>query len=600
MRGRLVWWTVGATTAAILLMLGLREGQRAVSPGELSFAHSSAKSQCADCHRGAAGPPAQWLATFGSAAAAHDNSAGCLSCHNLGVTPHAAHSVPPTRLSEWTAAAQARTPTPARSVRDGELPVCADCHREHRGRSANLKSLSNAQCQTCHTSKFGGFTEGHPPFSTYPFSRRTRINFDHNSHLTRHFSEPESVKNAPRLCLDCHQPDVSGGGMLVKGFEAACAACHGPQVKGKGAVKAGFALISLPRFDDRALSAGYGIGEWPEDADQELSPFAKFLLAADPDVSAAIETLKGTDTGNLPKGDPAKLKAAQRLAWALKELILDLETKGQPELVARVEKTSGKQLTAEVTEAVAGMLSPEILKAAFGPYFPHLAEEVRTYREKRTAAETTLTPSPPAPKGGGKSVPAEKQVSEGGWFTTDGSFAALYRPTGHADRFLTAWLDLTVAAAENAASPAAAQLFNELSAPKAVGLCFKCHSAENFPTPAVQWRGARSVPTEHKVTRFSHKSHLSLLDNRGCQTCHELKEKEPAEAFAESFGSGKRDPRQYRSNFKTIEKAVCADCHKPGYVRDDCLLCHNYHVGRFGGVSRHTGIQMTPNHAAPN
>lgn len=583
LRGRLAFWTVGVTVSLLLLLLSHHNGSRVVSPGELTFAHSSAKSRCTDCHKGAAGAPILWLEGPSKTPASHENSAGCISCHSLGPNPLSPHSVPVAQLAAWTASARMARGVPAgHPARLVDEPLaCADCHKEHRGRNANLRRLSNAQCQTCHSHTFDGFTDGHPEFATYPFVRRTRILFDHSRHLGGHFSDPSSPKFAPRLCLDCHQSDLKTGGMLLRGFDATCGPCHGEQVSGKGAVKAGIPFLSLPRFDDRALSGAYAIGEWPEDADQEMSAFERVLLTSDPEVRAALETLKGADIGNLTKGDSPKLKAAQQVAWALKGLILDLQTKGHGEILARLEKATGRSLTRDQAQAAPGLLEPEMFKAPFGAIFPHLREEVEAYRGKQKAAETRLTPSPPAPTPSGKTAPPESLVSSGGWYSVDGAFSILYRPTGHADRFLTAWMDVSAAA-----GGAATALFNELSAPKAVGFCGKCHSVDANPTVAVQWHAAQPAPADHSINRFSHSAHLSLLDNRGCQTCHALKDDVKGAPESDGYGPSHRDPAVFTGNFKTIAKATCAECHKPTFVRDDCLLCHNYHVHRLGLIAR--------------
>ena len=53
------------------------------------------------------------------------------------------------------------------------------------------------------------------------------------------------------------------------------------------------------------------------------------------------------------------------------------------------------------------------------------------------------------------------------------------------------------------------------------------------------------------------------------------------ESYAASFARENRDPAVFHSNFKSIERAMCASCHTHKYASESCLECHNYHVGHF-------------------
>jgi hypothetical protein len=176
-------------------------------------------------------------------------------------------------------------------------------------------------------------------------------------------------------------------------------------------------------------------------------------------------------------------------------------------------------------------------------------------------------------------------MDNGGWYSPDGSFTLFYHPRGHRDRFLSSWMDLTIDP-QQTADPASAQvLFKQLTAPSSVGLCTKCHSIDDAPAKQINWVSSQPDPLEHKFNRFSHSTHLSLMDARGCFTCHSMTDTSgKKETYASAFEPGQRDPSIFHSNFRTIDKAACATCHRPGLVRNDCLLCHNYHVGHFKPV----------------
>ena len=66
-----------------------------------------------------------------------------------------------------------------------------------------------------------------------------------------------------------------------------------------------------------------------------------------------------------------------------------------------------------------------------------------------------------------------------------------------------------------------------LADPKALGRCVKCHSVDAVGKQpdtgfVVNWTGARPVRDQQKFTRFSHRTHFSLLDEEGCLSCHSL------------------------------------------------------------------------------
>jgi len=607
-RGITVLLVVGATLGLLLVSMSLRRGANAFSPGELSFSHRSVGNKCSECHYGLEGRPAVWFTTSVKSPSAHDNSQLCLKCHNLSGTAMYPHSLAPERLQSLTQASMKKNgrgnpsagialasfvPSVAH-VGGGEI-ACATCHKEHNGKAADLKKLTNNQCQGCHATQFASLSAGHPQFAGYPFERRTRIIFDHETHLLGHFNEATVSKMAPHSCMDCHEPDLRGGTMVLKSFASTCAACHDDQIKAKSAVKAGVPFIAIPRMDDRVLKGKYSIGEWPEDADQPITPFVKFLLSGDAELRNALNKIKGLDLSSLPSNDVEKLQAAQQVAWGIKSLIFDLSTLGQDELVRRINHSSGRTLSDYEKEGAVAFLNAEVIRGAFQSAFPNLQKEVVDYRKKTNAAPTQLVSSPEAPKAGPvKTARPEDWVSQGGWYSPDASFTLNYHPRGHSDRFLSAWMNLTVDGSKAIDSLSSEALFKELSASKGVGLCVKCHSIDDSPAKLVNWMGSRPDPVVHGFERFSHSAHLSLMDSRGCLTCHSMSLKDPrskgTDDYASTFEPGKQDPSMFHSNFKVIDKNVCASCHQSGLVRDDCLLCHNYHIGKFKQIAPHASI----------
>lgn len=170
-------------------------------------------------------------------------------------------------------------------------------------------------------------------------------------------------------------------------------------------------------------------------------------------------------------------------------------------------------------------------------------------------------------------VDPESWAEYGGWYRQD--FAIFYRPTGHKDKFIYSWLFLTgPQAPKGDASPAAA-VFDALTGKDAQGSCTKCHSVDeiegkgrvvNFSPPSAKSKLGR-------FTSFIHEPHFGLLETRGCLSCHELEKDSP---YLKSYEQG--NPKNFASNFGAVKKDLCQTCHTSNMARQDCLLCHKYHV----------------------
>jgi hypothetical protein len=586
-RGLIVLMVVATTTSALLLALTLdpEAGQALVSPGALSFQHSTYKSECSDCHVNAQSKtvPINWLRSPVTAESRLADSQACLKCHNLGAQSFAIHALPPALLDEATRRALQRKVSP-----DRPLPLlagamlggnpkyhesawaCDTCHTEHLGKKNDLIRLTDLQCQSCHAVQFASFSRGHPPFAGYPFRRRTRIEFDHRAHVQIHFKEEQFARLAPATCSGCHAPDPKGSAMLVKSFDETCAACHADQIKGKGrAAGPGIAVIRLPGLDVQTLTNhGIMIGDWPEGADGNITPFMQSLLASN--------VVPEGDLLDMSKASDATLNHAADLAWSIKELIYDLSAKGHTEIEGRLREALHGELSSRQSAAVAGLLSADVIQALRNKWFPNLDVEIARHRAGgKLPPPSTNNAAPAAALPGRETVKPEEWVARGGWYRSDLDYSLSYRPTGHADSFLQNWLDLTVA------PPEARKLFDSLSSAGTPGLCAKCHSVDREPQWQVNWRGFQPDPYEHRFTHFSHTAHFSLMDNHGCQTCHSLDLNAPRESYSATFSRENRDPSVFRSNFSPIRLSMCASCHTQKYAGEGCLECHNYHVGHF-------------------
>ncbi len=177
-------------------------------------------------------------------------------------------------------------------------------------------------------------------------------------------------------------------------------------------------------------------------------------------------------------------------------------------------------------------------------------------------------------------VDPESWAEYGGWYRQD--YAIFYRPTGHKDKFIYSWLFLTGPQAPKGDKSPAAAVFDFLTSKDAQGSCTKCHSVDdiqgkgrvvNFSPPSVASKQGR-------FTNFIHEPHFGvmenrtgILENRGCLTCHNLEKGRP---YLKSYEQG--NPQNFVSNFGAVKKDLCQTCHTSSMARQDCLMCHKYHV----------------------
>ena len=203
-RNRLVW--LGAAAAllvAVTVAANLEFGAGGlVARGELSSAHATLETRCAECHTPFedVGPET------------------CSSCHErfgdaLGAYTFNAHYV-----------YMSRDRTRAFG-RESEV-TCAACHVEHRGRQADLMAtIADAQCATCH--QIGGFHDDHPEFAFAAAATPddAGLAFDHIRHVDMVLDDRDS-ENVEVACLVCHEPTTDARSFLPIRFAAACGDCH--------------------------------------------------------------------------------------------------------------------------------------------------------------------------------------------------------------------------------------------------------------------------------------------------------------------------------------------------------------------------------------
>jgi hypothetical protein len=382
------WATVVALGLAVVMLAG---GNRdaAVSPGPLTAEHAEVAG-CAGCHdAGDAGPAEITRAALDGVADAHDgDSQACLSCHQVGDTPfkpHSADALPPAPADTDPDAPQLSPPYllnfASQSFPEpdatGRGTACATCHTEHQGAAADITAMSDARCQACHTRKFAAFNAGHPEFGDYPYDRRTRLNFDHVAHAGKYFADADAP--GPETCTACHTRDAQSGLMATKGFAETCAACHAGEIRGQAiAGSPGVPVISVPGLDVLTLQErGVAIGQWPELAEAELTPFIRALLAGRNGVeSDTLGRFEELDTLDLRGASADDLQVVKRVAWAFKRLVYDLTAHGPQKVAPALQGQLQRSLSDAVVRDLLGGLPQDTVRAAQRNWFPDLATEL--------------------------------------------------------------------------------------------------------------------------------------------------------------------------------------------------------------------------------
>ncbi|MCG8650148.1 MAG: hypothetical protein MI861_09955, partial [Pirellulales bacterium] len=295
-RGVLSFCVSVAAAGIALIMLGLPQRNAMVSPGKLSAHHRQLQQRCQACHVAGEGNLSDLIhASFDGQTAAQQSQL-CLDCHReLGNHPLQPHGTPRQALASLVSKSDRGEPSLATragaalfgSPADAHAELaCALCHTEHHG-DVSLSELTNQQCQSCHTNAFDSFEVGHPEFDNYVSSRRTRIDFDHQSHYGLHFqAEAETAKPAGHTCVDCHALDQSGQSMRVTKFSQSCAGCHQDQIEddtSPGALIFAYPVLDIATLREKSVA----IGDWPAAyplhvrGSGRLVPLAKLLLLAD-------------------------------------------------------------------------------------------------------------------------------------------------------------------------------------------------------------------------------------------------------------------------------------------------------------------------------
>lgn len=542
-------------------------------PGELSRAHTSFALQgsdkgCQQCHEAHGQGVGKWVEAFFTK---QDVSNNCVDCHTFGdgtaKTLFTAHNA---------------------QVPDGVTPLtktCVQCHTEHKGLDGNIKAVADAQCNTCHSAEnqITNAAFDHPAFgSRFPHKTRPSIAFDHVKHAGEHFErksdkagafviKDKDGKLAGLNCVSCHKIDggkngiASQLGVSIKPttFDAMCADCHEQGIRDRS-----LTLINLPAFEEDPFDVdevAETCGLTPEQVE-----YLQGLAEGDEPDEVEFDDVFFEDNGDA-------VTAVLALAMAIED---DPESFAEPmtELLTAMAENGAEPFMERIGEIPGVDDSAQLLAGLDGEMVKRVACAWMQKREYEAPAGTEA----------------------GGWSADEVSIS--YKPSGHADPIAKAWFDLavnapvvTAAEGDGDREEAAEALKASLLSKDGLGNCTKCHAVTQVTDKTGKTSdGAEMLKVEwgyepannRPYVRYDHGPHVNLLGpGTACATCHQFDEKAD---FAASFAQ--HDASTYNPNFKAIEMETCASCHQKGQVRNDCMLCHEYHLEpgfRFGQTAAH-------------
>ena len=407
---------------------------------------------------------------------------------------------------------------------------CVMCHWEHGGSTVITKSLTPEQCNSCHKNKFENFEHGHPEFSErFPYFNRNSIKFDHSSHLNKHFENPKFSDKSPNSCVGCHTVTLSDREVRPNNYEVICATCHDSQIKKKELI-----LLRLPELMQNLIDRKLLVQacDFPESRAEMEEEFLSISTEQPALVSAFLL--------NIPEDDP------ETYEQPLQDLILAMAEESS---VPFTDLIDGQTKTSMSKNLLAG-LNPEVLKRAACSWGLNLEYE----------------------------SPAEAKF--GGWYAD--MLEIRYKPAGHADPVAKSWVEFALAVSKNQddkdkASRAIAMREQILSVKDGVGGCVKCHAitevkeAKGSSQLKVEWKYGQG--NDRPYVRYKHDNHIEILGTKSsCSNCHIVNREVDYMASFKEF-----DPVNWVSNFDSIRKKTCMQCHSETQINLECQSCHLYH-----------------------
>lgn len=381
------------TATGIALALLFSRGPQFLMPGPLVSAHGVIEN-CSSCHSKSGQTNVSWIRGIVSGDP-HADGEACISCHKISETPFNPHGAPADVLERSTARLKKMNvgqpePQSARA-QNMAFPTdeimargvyCATCHQEHQGVNFDLNKVSGEQCRSCHVLKFDRFDNNHPKFESYPFSRRTRIIYDHGEHFRKHYPElagKELAKHVPKTCASCHNSRDNKMVMGTTPFDQTCASCHLDQILGKERASGpkGIAFLTVPGLDLHTLKKKEAaIGDWPDASEAVLTPFMKVMIAQTKRGRNLIKELDGLDLLDLTSANDRQVKGVVDLAWEIKKLFHALISGKASDVLGDLNIARGAKLSPTLVADLTASIPRDVLIRAQQKWLPNLATEM--------------------------------------------------------------------------------------------------------------------------------------------------------------------------------------------------------------------------------
>ena len=343
-RGRFVLGLCIVGISFLLFLVFSPFSKKMMTPGHLSEVHRSLEQNCDACHSAV---EKGLVANIVDLHKGFDDNSKCLTCHSYGENADSTHNLAKLKDSHGSHS-------------------CTECHKEHKGEDASI--INTKSCLSCHKD---AMQDGHSQFSNYPFKRRTRMTFDHKSHFGKFFKEKGGF--APEKCSACHILSPTGKNMLVKSFSLSCSACHENQIVDK---QKKYDFISLPYLDTESLS---DVGEWPEDAEGEITPFMKLLLSDDKEFTDSYNAIKDVELDDLTDVSDEQKKHVQKVIWKVKDLLFQMANK-KGFIKEKLTKALANQDNSNSKELSQFDIPDTVIKNSANKWFPKLKQEIRVYK----------------------------------------------------------------------------------------------------------------------------------------------------------------------------------------------------------------------------
>jgi Zn finger protein HypA/HybF involved in hydrogenase expression len=583
---------------------------------------------------------------------------------------------------------------------------CSQCHKEHQGTMHTLQEMASDRCQACHQESFPSFSQGHPEFKAYPYDRLRTISFDHQRHQNLHFAKKSETFDCQKCHVQSDQVGLVGQVFRSVSFETACASCHSESIRSAtqdGLIV--LQLPSVDRA--KLLASGHDIEPWPEQASQvndgSIPMIMQWLLEAEPGGKDLLSQLPPSGRlGDIDMKDPSQQELLVRLTTMTKQLALKLANQGQPGLRSSVEtllteaKSVGPVPNDWLDQFAAG-LPADLFRAAAEEWFKATGPTATMGISKVRPSRVLLSSQIQAPNDDlllGGSIPAKQdlangddllagapnstdllsgpnrsqsntgstlesgtsldiskfkdtkgweQLKYGGWMIDRQRMAVVYIPTGHADAWLSRWVELEELRNRSIATSIAHERIPSTSIAQQ---CRVCHSiGATSPIPDGSTQRNHSIPstisrhvspslTKHIAASKSETLNSDRTDStkKSWPIAFRRVNRRSVDAFVESLFNATSEnwrtarrpsnltpitrfdhtphltlpitrdcrschtllePDSDRLNqtsvgsvpygpiqeFAPMQKSNCIQCHQPNAAGESCTQCHNYHVG---------------------